>query len=55
MNLTRDDWQKVVLIVVGAILTGVVNISIREWYQADVRYGTGGAYIPHSAVPYVTI
>jgi hypothetical protein len=45
MALTRDDWQKVVLIVVGAVLTGVINITIREWYQPYVQYATGSAYI----------
>jgi hypothetical protein len=44
MNLTRDDWLKVILLVVGALLTAGLNITVREWYQPDVRYVVGGWY-----------
>jgi hypothetical protein len=45
MDLTRDEWGKVILLVAGAVLTVLGHIFVREWYQPDVRYATGGAYI----------
>jgi hypothetical protein len=45
MNLTRDDWLKIILLVGGAVLTAVLNIGDREWYLPDVRYVTGGSYL----------
>jgi hypothetical protein len=45
MSLTRDDWVKIVVGFGAVVLTVVLNIGVREWYQPDVRYGTGGAYI----------
>jgi hypothetical protein len=45
MSLTRDDWLKIILAVGGIVLTVALNIEVREWYQPEVQYGTGGAYI----------
>ena len=45
MNFTTDYWQKVGLLVVGAVLTVLGTLFVWQWTSADVRYGTGGAYI----------
>jgi hypothetical protein len=45
MSLTRDFWEKVIVGVGVAVLTVVLNIGVREWYQPDIRYERGGAYI----------
>jgi hypothetical protein len=49
MDLTRDDYQKVILLVIGALLGAILavlgNLFIWNWNKPDVRYATGGAYI----------
>ncbi len=40
----ESDWLKVILLVVGALLTAGLAIMVREWYQPDVRYVVGGWY-----------
>jgi hypothetical protein len=50
MTLARDDWVKIAVGIGTVILTGVVTIGIREWYQPNVRYGTGGSYIHPKSV-----
>jgi hypothetical protein len=57
MNLTRDDWVRLVFPLVGtAVLTLFGHFLIWEWRQPDVRYGTGSAYMsPNLAVSSVTL
>jgi ABC-type multidrug transport system fused ATPase/permease subunit len=49
MSLTRDGWEKLILLIIGAILGAVLavlgNLFILQWNKADVRYGTAGTYI----------
>jgi hypothetical protein len=45
MSLTRDDWVKIVVGFGAVVLSVMLNIGVREWYQPDVRYGRGGVYI----------
>jgi hypothetical protein len=49
MDLTRDDYQKVILLVIGALLGAIFavlgNLFIWNWNKPDVRFGTGDAYI----------
>jgi hypothetical protein len=48
MGWTRDDWVKVLMPVVTAvILVPFGQILWWQWRQPDVRYGTGGAYLPN--------
>ncbi len=44
MNLTRDDWVKVVCAFGAVTLTVALNILVRETYQPDVRYEVGSWY-----------
>jgi hypothetical protein len=44
MSLTRDDWVKVVVGFGAVILTVMLNIGVREWYQSDIRYEVGSWY-----------
>jgi hypothetical protein len=56
MSLTRDDWVKIVVGFGAVVLTVVLNIGVREWYQPDVRYGTGSTYIhPKLAIAIVGV
>jgi hypothetical protein len=45
MSLARDDWVKLIAAFGAVLLSVILNIGVREWYQPDVRYATGGAYI----------
>jgi hypothetical protein len=49
MSLTRDGWEKLLLLVIGAVVGAVLgvlgNFFVWQWNKADVRYATGGAYI----------
>jgi hypothetical protein len=49
MSLTRDTWEKLILLVIGAVggaVLGVLgDLFVWQWNKADVRYATGGAYI----------
>jgi hypothetical protein len=49
MDLTRDDYQKIILLIIGAVLGAILavlgNLFIWNWNKPDVRFGTGGAYI----------
>jgi hypothetical protein len=45
MSLTRDHWVMIAVGFGAVVLTVVLNIGVREWYQPDIRYGTGGAYL----------
>jgi hypothetical protein len=44
MNLTKDDWLKFILLFMGAALTVLGHVFIREWYQPDIRYEVGSWY-----------
>jgi hypothetical protein len=44
MNLTKGQWVTIIAALGAVILTGVVHVGIREWYQPDVRYEEGSWY-----------
>jgi hypothetical protein len=44
MNITRTHWVMLIAAFGAVLLTGVVHIGIREWYQPDVRYEEGSWY-----------
>jgi hypothetical protein len=45
MENVRRLMRDVILLVIGAVLGVLGNLFIWQWNKADVRYGTGGAYI----------
>jgi hypothetical protein len=47
MSLTRDDWVKLLVPLIGGvvILAPLGQFFIREWYQPYIRYVTGSAYM----------
>jgi hypothetical protein len=44
MALEKGHWVSVVVGVGVVVLTAVINIGIREWYQPDIRYEEGSWY-----------
>jgi hypothetical protein len=53
MGLTRNGWEKFVLLVVGAVIGAILAVLgehfIVQWNKAAVYYATGGVYI-HSTL-----
>jgi hypothetical protein len=49
MTLTRDDWIK---LIAAAVFTLFAHWFLREWYQPDIRYGTGRAYMSTNLAVY---
>ena len=48
MPLKRNEYFKIVLLILGAMLTILGHIIVREWYQPNVLFQTGGYYISES-------
>ncbi len=44
MALTKDQKITLVAALVTVLLTGILHVFIREWYQADIRYEEGKWY-----------
>jgi hypothetical protein len=44
LKLTKGHWVTITTAIIAVILTGLVHVGIREWYQPDVRYEEGNWY-----------
>jgi hypothetical protein len=44
LELTKGHWVTIITTLIAVLLTGLVHIGIREWYQPDVRYEEGNWY-----------
>ncbi|MDA8136448.1 MAG: hypothetical protein M0T82_17660 [Desulfobacteraceae bacterium] len=44
MHLTKGQWVTLGSTIGAVLLTAIIHIAIREWYQPDVRYEEGSWY-----------